>query len=100
MRGRTFDGGITYLNLETLDIQTGFNDELIGVESTHAGTTFIKSGRGDDSIAINTTDGHLFIETGEGGDQIYTSSTTSLQRDNQTQQISASSMAYSTVDQL
>ncbi|MDE0810591.1 MAG: hypothetical protein OSB69_14905, partial [Alphaproteobacteria bacterium] len=73
---RTLQGGITYLNLESLDIGLGFGRDTFTIESTHAGTTTVRTGdtlltgEVDDVINIETLLGHTFIDTGSGDDRI------------------------------
>ena len=49
-RARTFTGGITYGNVEALNIELGTGNDTLTIESTHAGRTTITSGRGGDTF--------------------------------------------------
>ncbi|MDG1365231.1 MAG: FlgD immunoglobulin-like domain containing protein [Akkermansiaceae bacterium] len=73
---KTLQGGITYLNLESLDIGLGVGKDNFTIESTHSGTTKVSTGDTlldgveDDVINIETLLGHTFIDTGSGDDRI------------------------------
>ena len=67
---RPFDGGITYSNLEALNIELGSGDDTLTVESTHTGTTHVSTGRGDDTIVVKTVQGHTTFVTGDGDDDV------------------------------
>ena len=54
---RPFDGGITYANLEALNIELGTGDDTLTIESTHTGTTHVSTGRGDDTIVVEDRPG-------------------------------------------
>ncbi|MEY2518221.1 MAG: large repetitive protein, partial [bacterium] len=67
---RAFDGGITYANIEALNIELGSGDDTLTVESTHTGTTHVSTGRGDDTIVVKTVQGHTTFVTGDGNDKV------------------------------
>jgi Ca2+-binding RTX toxin-like protein len=73
---KTLQGGITYLNLESLNIELGYGKDNFTIESTHSGTTKVRTGDTlldgveDDIINIETLLGHTFIDTGSGDDRI------------------------------
>ncbi|MDA1232620.1 MAG: hypothetical protein O2856_17760, partial [Planctomycetota bacterium] len=71
---RTLAGGISYLNLEVLKIALGVGNDRLTIESTHAGTTTVDSGAGNDVITVQNVVGHTFIESGAGTDEIVVSS--------------------------
>lgn len=71
---RSLLGGITYENLEVLDIELGYGPDAITVASTHAGSTTIHAGNGADTIFVESLLGHTFIDTGLGADVIELSS--------------------------
>ena len=70
VRGRTIEGGITYGNLEVLNIELGSGLDRFTIESTHLGTTTLNTGKGDDVIRVKTVSGHTVVTTGEGDDWI------------------------------
>ena len=75
--GRLFQGGITYLDLEALQVLLGYGDDTFTVESTHDGTTLIDADpgeptaprQGNDRINVWTLSGHTVI-LGRGGDDV------------------------------
>ena len=73
LAGRTFAGGITYRNVEALNIELGTGNDTITVESTHAGTTLITSGDGTDSFRVKTIGGHTTVSTGADSDTVLVS---------------------------
>lgn len=68
--GKRIAGGITYSDIEVLDIRLGRNGDTLTVESTHEGKTRIDTGRGDDVINVKSTNGNTFITTGAGNDTV------------------------------
>jgi Ca2+-binding RTX toxin-like protein len=64
---RVFAGGITYRNLEDLQIQLGDGKQDVVVRSTHLGRTTILGGAGDDRVLVETAQGHVLVR-GENGD--------------------------------
>ncbi|HEX6131660.1 MAG TPA: calcium-binding protein, partial [Actinomycetota bacterium] len=65
--GRVFDGGITYVNVEMLQVQLGHGGDELLVESTHAGFTAVNAGDGDDQVHVRTLGGPTVVR-GEAGD--------------------------------
>jgi Ca2+-binding RTX toxin-like protein len=65
--GRPFKGGITYGDLEMLNIHLGSGRDQFLVENTHAGVTTIFAGPGNDEINIRTVVGATTVD-GQGGD--------------------------------
>ncbi|HAM72035.1 MAG TPA: hypothetical protein DCM86_10365, partial [Verrucomicrobiales bacterium] len=65
---KTLQGGITYRNLETLDIELGFGGNDVTILSTHAGSTTLHSGAGNDLFHVLSLLGHTTIDTGSGAD--------------------------------
>ncbi|MFC1533492.1 hypothetical protein ACFL7M_09040, partial [Thermodesulfobacteriota bacterium] len=61
-------GGLTYYNLESMNLELGEGDNTFIIESTHTGSTWIASGEGADTINIESIAGHTFINTGVGTD--------------------------------
>ncbi|WP_207493738.1 calcium-binding protein [Yoonia litorea] len=76
--GEVFAGGLTYFDIEVLDLRLGKNTDRLTIETTHSGTTLIDTAGGDDEITVKTTNGHLFLTTGEGDDRIDIGSDQSL----------------------
>ncbi len=68
--GRAFDGGITYTNLEVVNVQLGSGNDRFTVESTHRGLTLISSNDGADIVDVKSILGHTIIQTGIGDDVI------------------------------
>jgi hypothetical protein len=68
--GRLFPGGIAYAGLEALEIYLGYGDDTFTVESTHAGTTLISAGRGNDTVHVKTVAGHTVVYGGDGDDRV------------------------------
>jgi subtilisin-like proprotein convertase family protein len=68
--GRELPGGITYYDLETLNIELGTGNDDFTIESTHKGATNLNSGAGDDTINVETISGHTSISTEDGADTI------------------------------
>ncbi|HVP74739.1 MAG TPA: hypothetical protein VMS63_01865, partial [Gaiellaceae bacterium] len=68
--GQTIAGGISYSNIETLDVQLGSGDDHLTVSSTGDGNTFVSTGAGNDTVDVVTTVGHTSISTGAGNDTV------------------------------
>ena len=68
--GRRFVGGITYGNVEALNIQLGTGNDTLTIESTHAGTTTVHGDRGNDTFHVKTIAGHTTLITGAGDDVV------------------------------
>ena len=68
--GRLVPGGITYSNLEVVSVGLGRGNDHFTVETTHAGSTTVRGGAGNDTIAVETIVGHATIETGAGDDTV------------------------------
>ena len=63
-------GGITYRDLEALDVRLGFGNDTFTIQSTHAGTTTVEAGGGNDLINVQSVLGHTFIDTAAGLDTV------------------------------
>ena len=72
--GRSFVGGLQYLNIEALNIHLGSGNDTLTIESTHAGSTTVSGNDGDDRIVVKTIDGHTTLLTGAGDDVVRVSS--------------------------
>ncbi len=68
--GRRFQDGITYADMEALEIYLGYGSDTFTVDSTHAGTTLIDAGRGNDQILVHTLSGHTLLYGGAGDDTV------------------------------
>ncbi|MEM4406832.1 MAG: hypothetical protein QXS68_07275, partial [Candidatus Methanomethylicaceae archaeon] len=74
--GRPFPGGITYGNMEVLELNLGKGDNTFFVEKTHNRPDFqtwtmLNTGAGDDSVYVyleEGTDGSFALDTQEGDD--------------------------------
>ena len=62
--------GVTYHQIDYLEIYTGSGDETFTVESTHVRETFIDTFDGRDQITVETTDGATSIHSGDDYDEI------------------------------
>ena len=68
--GRLFQGGITYADLEDLEIYLGYGNDAFTIESTHAGTTLVDAGAGNDKVTVQTLSGHTLVYGGAGDDRV------------------------------
>jgi Ca2+-binding RTX toxin-like protein len=69
--GLDMAGSITYGTIEALNIGLGSGSDTFTVESTHAGTTQLDTGAGNDVVTISVdaaTDGPLTVNLQEGDD--------------------------------
>jgi len=64
----TILGGITYDDLETLNIGLGKGDDDFTIESTHGGITRVNAGMGDDTLNVRSLAGPTLIEGNVGND--------------------------------
>ncbi len=62
--GQTFPGGITYNNIQDVNIDLGAGNDDFLVESTDGGSTTINGGAGIDQVNIETTSGLLTVNGG------------------------------------
>ena len=62
--------GITYQNIETLNIDLGSGNDAFTIASTHANLTNLRSQGGADSILVQSTSGYTTIDAGAGADTI------------------------------
>ncbi|HWG94585.1 MAG TPA: Calx-beta domain-containing protein [Mycobacteriales bacterium] len=70
LAGRRLDGGITYTDFEDLRVELGYRSSTFTVASTHAGTTTVDAGAGDDVVDVRTVAGHTLVR-GAGGDDLF-----------------------------
>ena len=61
-------GGITYGNVEELNLHLGQGANEVVIESTHEGTTNVTTQDQNDTFDIKTVFGHTTIEAGDGND--------------------------------
>ncbi|MFV2066030.1 MAG: hypothetical protein ACC645_03555 [Pirellulales bacterium] len=59
-----------YVNIDTLAIDTGKDNDVVTVAETHPGTTTVRTGLGDDQVTILATRSLLTVETNEGTDTV------------------------------
>jgi Ca2+-binding RTX toxin-like protein/phage tail sheath gpL-like len=67
---RPLNGGITYYNLEAVNLELGYGNDNLLVTTTHGGSTTISSSDGNDIIDIKTIVGHTLVNTGDGNDEV------------------------------
>ena len=63
--GRALSGGISYNEVEVLNLYLGIGDDRLAIESTHIGRTVVYTGAGADVVDVLTIAGHTEIHTGE-----------------------------------
>ncbi|MFT5523723.1 MAG: hypothetical protein ACI9HK_001671, partial [Pirellulaceae bacterium] len=68
--GKLIEGGITYHNLESLNIELGSAKDIFTVHSTHTGTTSISGADGEDEFYVKSLSGHTLIDAGDGLDTV------------------------------
>ncbi len=68
--GQTIPGGITYSNIESVNLELGKGDNLLTVANTSDGSTNVTSGNGDNTIDVQSIVGQTSITTGTGADTI------------------------------
>ena len=69
--GLTFPGGITYSNIEQVNVGLGGGNNDVTIASTSTGaTTTLTTGNGDNTVHVLSIGGHASIQTGSGNDAI------------------------------
>ena len=63
-------GGIVYGTIETLDIDLGSGADGFTIESTHAGTTSLDTGAGNDTVNVWSASGETSVNTGADDDTV------------------------------
>ena len=63
-------GRISYLEFEHVIVGLGGGDDVFGIDSTHAGTTVVNAGAGDDRLTIETVSGATAVNAEAGDDLI------------------------------
>ncbi|MFY7968353.1 MAG: hypothetical protein ACOVNV_04630, partial [Pirellulaceae bacterium] len=59
-----------YSELEVVGIELGVGANLFTIESTHAGSTMLHTGAGDDSVEVVATGGVVDLQTADGKDMV------------------------------
>ncbi|MCK4660995.1 MAG: hypothetical protein KAV82_15850, partial [Phycisphaerae bacterium] len=62
--------GITYGDIESLEVDLGSGGDNFTIESTHASDTTLNTNGGDDVVLVETTAGDTAVNTGEGADDV------------------------------
>ena len=70
IEGELHPGGITYTNIEVLDIGLGSGGTEFTIETTHPGATVLRGNDGPDVFNVRTIAGHTTIDTGSGTDTV------------------------------
>ncbi len=68
--GQTFPGGITYDDIQDLQIDLGHGNDNFLVERTDGGSTTIVGGSGNDQVNIESTGGPVTVNGGSGASTI------------------------------
>ena len=83
--GRVLNGGITYGDLEALNIHLGHGQDAFTIATTHLGSTRVTGGDPfaanwpvDDTFFLRTIDGHTTIEGMGGNDRVFVGTTAGL----------------------
>ncbi|MGP0628314.1 LEPR-XLL domain-containing protein [Nitrospina sp. 32_T5] len=63
-------GGVTFQQLEEVEIVLGSGNNQFTIEDTHAGATTLKTGDGADVVNVKSINGHTFVNTGEDSDTV------------------------------
>src|SRR5581483_11250467 len=71
-------GGITYSNIEQVNVLLGSGDNDITLQSTGSGRTSVTTGDGNNTINVESTGGPTSITTGKGNDTVNVSTTQQL----------------------
>ena len=71
--GKTYNGGITYQDFESMNVLLGSGNDRLTVTATHAGTTTIDLGAGNDNADIRGVDGDTVIRGNDGDDRFIVS---------------------------
>ena len=62
--------GIDYSSLEFASINLGAGHDLLTILATHAGDTRVRTGRGADTVVVETTDGPTGLDGEDDGDTV------------------------------
>jgi Ca2+-binding RTX toxin-like protein len=68
--GRSFNGGITYANIELLRLDLGTGSDRLLIDSTHGAVTIVNANKGNDQIHVRTVAGPTTINGERGDDTI------------------------------
>ncbi len=66
IQGQTYPGGITYADIQDLQVDLGQGNDQLQVSSTDVGSTTIVGGAGADQVNIQTTGGLVTVDGGSG----------------------------------
>ena len=70
IQGHSLLGGISYNDLEVLNIALGRGSDFLTIESTHTGVTLVDTGAGNDYVDVKTIAGHTQVSTGSETDVV------------------------------
>ncbi|BDI15147.1 hypothetical protein ANSO36C_09490 [Nostoc cf. commune SO-36] len=70
IRGLDLTAGINYSQLEMLDVLMGSGSDVVNIESTHQGISYIFTGAGNDTVNVETIAGETNVKLGAGDDTI------------------------------
>ena len=69
--GRTFQAGITYGDIQKVNVFLGSGNNNFTVQSTAtSATTVVNTGRGTNTVNVQTIGGHTIVNSGSAGDTI------------------------------
>ena len=68
--GITQPGGVSFQELEEVEINLGTGANRFVIDDTHAGATTLNTGAGNDEVNIRRISGHTFVNTGAGTDTV------------------------------
>lgn len=68
--GRLQPGGVSFQELEEVEINLGTGANHFTIDDTHAGATTLNTGMGNDLVDIRQVSGHTFVNTGAGSDTV------------------------------
>ncbi|RLL51276.1 calcium-binding protein [Mariprofundus sp. EBB-1] len=64
--GQLINGGISYSNVESFNLQLGSGNDILAIDSTMTGSTSVNTGGGNDTINAKMISGHTTVSTGSG----------------------------------
>ena len=68
--GVAMPGGITYSELESVNINLGNGNDTFTIASTSQASTSLVTGAGNDTVNVQTISGHTSVSTGAGDDTV------------------------------
>ncbi|MEX2149864.1 MAG: LEPR-XLL domain-containing protein [Steroidobacteraceae bacterium] len=63
-------GGVSFQELEEVEINLGTGANHFTIDDTHAGATTLNTGMGNDLVDVRKVSGHTFVNTGAGSDTV------------------------------